>query len=123
MSRWPGWVYADGEEPDYRFSLANERTLLAWLRTALALLAAGVAVDTIDLSMAAAAQTALAAGLVVLALLCAGASWWRWARAERAIRRREPLPAAGLGLVLAVGVVLAGALVLVVVLAGAGGTA
>ncbi|GAA4682568.1 hypothetical protein GCM10023226_19640 [Nocardioides nanhaiensis] len=116
-------MYADGEEPDYRFSLANERTLLAWLRTALALLAAGVAVDTIDLSMAAAAQTALAAGLVVLALLCAGASWWRWARAERAIRRREPLPAAGLGLVLAVGVVLAGALVLVVVLAGAGGTA
>ena len=29
--------------PDYRFSLANERTLLAWLRTALALIAGGVA--------------------------------------------------------------------------------
>ena len=111
-------MYEGGEEPDYRFSLANERTLLAWLRTALALLAAGVAADTLDLDLPKAAQTALAAGLVVLALLCAVASWWRWARAERAIRHGEPLPAAGLGLVLAVGVVIAGTLVLVVVLAG-----
>lgn len=34
--------YEEGHEPDYRFSLANERTFLAWMRTALALLAAGV---------------------------------------------------------------------------------
>ena len=31
-------------EPDYRFTLANERTFLAWERTALGLLAAAVAV-------------------------------------------------------------------------------
>jgi putative membrane protein len=31
-----------GEAPDYRFSLANERTFLAWIRTALGFLAAGV---------------------------------------------------------------------------------
>jgi uncharacterized membrane protein YidH (DUF202 family) len=30
------WLYGEGSEPDYRFSLANERTLLAWVRTALA---------------------------------------------------------------------------------------
>jgi putative membrane protein len=30
-------------EPDYRFTLANERTFLAWQRTALGLLAAAVA--------------------------------------------------------------------------------
>ncbi|EDX36625.1 MULTISPECIES: YidH family protein [Shigella] len=30
-----------GEAPDYRFSLANERTFLAWIRTALGFLAAG----------------------------------------------------------------------------------
>ncbi len=32
------------QEPDYRFTLANERTFLAWIRTALALIAGGVAV-------------------------------------------------------------------------------
>ena len=42
-SRWR--VAADdGDEPDYRFTLANERTFLAWVRTALGLLAGGVAV-------------------------------------------------------------------------------
>jgi putative membrane protein len=35
----------EGQEPDYRFSLANERTFLAWIRTALALLAGGVLLE------------------------------------------------------------------------------
>jgi hypothetical protein len=34
----------DEQEPDYRFTFANERTFLAWIRTALALIAGGVAV-------------------------------------------------------------------------------
>ena len=38
--RFPRSVYGEGEEPDPRFSLANERTFLAWLRTALAMYAA-----------------------------------------------------------------------------------
>ena len=42
--RGPSWR-RDGQEPDYRFSLANERTFLAWIRTALALLAGGVLLD------------------------------------------------------------------------------
>ncbi len=111
--RWPGWVYAGGEEPDYRFSLANERTLLAWLRTALALLAAGVALDQIDLDMADGVQVGLAAGLVLLGVVCAVAAWWRWAGAERAIRHQEPLPPPWLGLVLAGGTVVIGVVVLV----------
>ena len=32
-----------GEEPDPRFSLANERTFLAWIRTSIALIAGGLA--------------------------------------------------------------------------------
>lgn len=39
--REPSWRH-QGQEPDYRFSLANERTFLAWMRTALALVAAAV---------------------------------------------------------------------------------
>ena len=43
--RWPARVYGTGAEPDYRFSLANERTFLAWLRTSMALVAGAVALD------------------------------------------------------------------------------
>ena len=39
--RGPAWQH-EGDDPDYRFTLANERTFLAWIRTALALLAGGV---------------------------------------------------------------------------------
>lgn len=104
--RWPGWVYGSGTEPDYRFSFANERTFLAWIRTALALLAGGVALDTFDLSISPGLQRALAAALVLLGLGCAVASWARWARAERAMRLDETLPASGFGLVLTVSVVI-----------------
>ncbi|MBS43026.1 MAG: hypothetical protein CMH83_07705 [Nocardioides sp.] len=115
MARWPGWVYGTGEEPDYRFSLANERTLLAWLRTSLALLAAGVAVDSLDLGLPGGVGPALAILLTLLGLACAVGSWVRWARSERAIRRGEPLPASSLGLLLTAGVGLVAA---VLVLAG-----
>jgi putative membrane protein len=90
--RWPGWIYGSGEDPDYRFSFANERTFLAWVRTALALLAAGVALDAIPLDLPSEAQLALATTFVALGLLCAVAAWFRWARAERSMRRGEPLP-------------------------------
>jgi putative membrane protein len=98
--RWPGWVYGSGAEPDYRFSFANERTFLAWIRTALALLAGGVALHALDPAFGELTQRALALLLVLLGLFCAVVSWFRWARAERAMRRGEPLPAFALGVVL-----------------------
>jgi len=104
--RRPRWVYHGGREPDYRFSFANERTFLAWIRTSLALLAGGVAVDAFDLSMSSSLQRGLSAALALLALVCAAASWVRWARAERAMRRDQPLPASGIGGLLAFGLVL-----------------
>jgi putative membrane protein len=90
--RWPQWVYGGGDEPDHRFSLANERTFLAWIRTSLALLAGGVALDTVELDTEPWLQTTLALVLVLLGLACGVASWLRWARTERAMRRLEPLP-------------------------------
>jgi putative membrane protein len=113
-TRWPGWVYSEGEEPDYRFTFANERTFLAWIRTALALLAAGVAVDALDLPMSAGAQRVVAAVLVVLGLLCSAFSSWRWARSERAMRRGEPLPGSLLGVAISAALVLVAAIVLIV---------
>jgi putative membrane protein len=104
--RFPRWVYRSGEDPDYRFSFANERTYLAWIRTALSLVAAGVAVDALSLDMATWLQRALAVVLVALGLASAIASWTRWARSERAIRRGEPLPSSAFTAVLAGTIVL-----------------
>jgi putative membrane protein len=112
--RWPGWVYGAGEEPDYRFSFANERTFLAWVRTSLALMAAGVALDAVDLSIPERAQHALAFAFVVIGVLSAAVAWVRWARAERAMRSKDPLPAFGWGAVFALAVVLAGLLLVAV---------
>jgi putative membrane protein len=85
-------VYAVGSRPDPRFSLANERTFLAWIRTSLALLAGGVALDAVDLDGPRGLQTAVAVALVVTGLLGAAISWVRWAATERAMRLHEPLP-------------------------------
>ena len=116
--RWPSQVYGEGEEPDYRFSLANERTFLAWLRTTLALLAAGVAVDVLDLGAPEAITRGLAAMLLVLGALCPVLAFLRWAMAERAMRRAEPLPSLGVAAAVVTGVILVAAAVLTLVVAG-----
>lgn len=90
--RFPASVYGVGEEPDPRFSLANERTFLAWIRTSLAMLAAGVAADALTLPMPELAQHALAITLVLAGLFCAVQAWRGWARSERAMRIGHPLP-------------------------------
>ena len=113
--RWPAYVYGEGEEPDYRFSLANERTLLAWLRTTLALLAAGVAVDVVDIGVPDPMTRALAAMLLTLGVLCPLLAFARWAMAERAMRRGEPLPSLGVSAAIVTGLVLVAAAALAVV--------
>lgn len=96
---WPGWVYREGQDPPYQSSLGNERTFLSWVRTALSFLAAGIALDVVDLSISHAAQTAIAVGLVGLALLCAIVSWLRWGATERAMRLNRPIPSLDFGIV------------------------
>jgi putative membrane protein len=109
-----------GHDPDYRFSLANERTFLAWIRTALALIAGGVALANLvpDLTPEL-LRDGLAVLLVVLAVVLAIRSHARWDRAERAIRTDQPLEVGG-GLVrlLAAGTTVVGAGVLVLLLLG-----
>jgi putative membrane protein len=104
--RWPASVYGQGTEPDPRFSLANERTLLAWVRTCLALIAAGVSVevflDQVDDSL----RRLLAAALVVLGLVGALNAFGRWSRSERALRLDRPLPGQVFGAVLTTGIAL-----------------
>ncbi len=80
-------------EPDYRFTLANERTFLAWQRTALGLLAAAVAVVQFMPELAAPGlRHALGALVGVLAMLTSGAGLHRWRQVDDAMRRDLPLP-------------------------------
>ncbi len=79
--------------PDYRFTLANERTLLSWLRTGLGLVAAGVAVASYVPSLGTAwGGATVGLALVTTGLLTALAGHRRWRRNERAIADDAPLP-------------------------------
>lgn len=93
---------AMGCEPDYRFTLANERTFLAWVRTALALSAGGLGVATLLDDVAGAAL--LGVGILVFSLLTVNTAYRRWALNERAIRLAEPLPPSRLLLIMSIGV-------------------
>ena len=121
--RWPRQVYGVGEEPDPRFTFANERTFLAWIRTALAFVAAGVALAAVTrLSGADSTEVRVAALLLVAAGLVSGTGGFsRWVRNERAMRLAEPLPSSPLLLVLTVLVVLAAATAVVLVGRGLSG--
>ncbi len=90
-----------GAEPDYRFTLANERTFLAWIRTALALAAGGLA--AIGLLTDLHGAEVLGIALLTLSLVTAASAYRRWALNERAMRLSEPLPASRLPLVMAIG--------------------
>lgn len=110
-ARFPGSVYEVGEEPDPRFSLANERTFLAWARTGLALLAAGVALEALALPLQPDLRLAASLLLLVLGTVTPGQAWRGWVRNERAMRQRAALPSPTLMLPLAAGCALAGILV------------
>lgn len=106
-------MYERGTEPDPRFSLANERTFLAWIRTALALLAAGVALEALQLPVQPVIRLVVALLLILLALLACGHAWVGWAQTERALREGRALPGLSTGPALALGLGAAIALVAV----------
>ena len=99
--RWPRRVYAVGTEPDPRFTFANERTFLAWIRTALGFLAAGVAIAAVArMAGPVGLEVRLASVVLILSGLASGIlAYERWMRNERAMRLGEPLPSSPMLLV------------------------
>jgi putative membrane protein len=94
----------DCTEPDARFTLANERTFLAWNRTALALVVAGLAVAQLLPPFAGVpwGRSAIATPLILLGAVMSVLSYVEWKANQRALRHREPLPRSQLPRILAV---------------------
>ena len=99
---FPGDPRSVGTDPDYRFTLANERTFLAWIRTALALAAGGLAAVTVLDDFP--GEEGLGIGLLALSFLTALTSYRRWANNERAMRLGTPLPSSRLPLIMSIAV-------------------
>jgi putative membrane protein len=118
--RWPPQVYGVGAEPDPRFTFANERTFLAWIRTGLGFLAAGVAIAAVArLTARLGLEVRLASAiLVVCGLACAVGAFTRWVANERAMRLNQPLPSSRMLLVLTAVLALVGIVALVAVSLG-----
>ncbi len=83
-----------GTEPDPRFTFANERTFLAWSRTALALVVAGLAIVQLlpPFPGVPAGRHLLGVPLIVLGAVLAVAAYIEWVRNQRALRRGDPMP-------------------------------
>ncbi|MET9257346.1 YidH family protein [Streptomyces sp. NPDC048182] len=114
----PEGVRNEGRTPDYRFSLANERTFLAWLRTALALVGGGFAVDQFLPDLPRGWRVGLALALLGAGVLCALRAVNHWVRCERAMRRGEDLPASRFPALLSLVVALVAVVMVFVVVVG-----
>jgi putative membrane protein len=108
----------DGSDPDARFTFANERTFLAWHRTALALVVAGLAIIQLLPPFPGApwGRHLLAVPLIALGAVVSVTSYFEWNRDQQALRRDDPLPPSRLPRILAAAItaisLLAAALVL-----------
>jgi putative membrane protein len=107
---------AGGDEPDPRFLLAAERTFLAWVRTGLALLAAGLGVLLLPPSAVTALPRILSAALLLVGFAVSATAYPRWRHVETAMRTRTPLPSSGAAWFISYTVAVAALLGLVLVL-------
>ncbi|ART67329.1 hypothetical protein BTO20_00800 [Mycobacterium dioxanotrophicus] len=96
-------THIDSPAVDYRFTLANERTYLAWIRTAMAFLAGGVAVvHLMPETMGANLGPAVGIPLFLLAIGISCSSLRRWRLNNEAIERNGELPKTSMVLTVAV---------------------
>jgi putative membrane protein len=83
----------EGADPDYRFSLANERTFLAWVRTSLALLAGAVGIVQLATDLGSEWVRRCVGGvLAATGIVVAGLAYRHWKSNEQAMRTGQPLP-------------------------------
>ena len=104
-----GSAHNEDDEPDVRFTYANERTFLAWNRTALALIATGVAATQLLPKLQVEwGRRLLGLPLIALGAIVAAESLRQWRANERAMRRGDPLPRSRMPVILTIGIVVVG---------------
>jgi len=110
-----------GTEPDPRFTFANERTFLAWSRTALALVVAGLGIVQLlpPFPRVPAGRHLLGLPLIALGAVLAVTAYAEWVRSQRALRRGEPLPQSVLPWILAATITTVAVIAAVVLLVSA----
>lgn len=118
----PRESWEPGEEPDERFTLANERTYLAWIRTSMALIGGGLAAGQLLEFDSDAARLAVALPPIALGALLALTSYRRWQANQRALRLGRPLPTGGPPRLLAGGMAILAVVVGVIVVLDALGS-
>lgn len=93
-----------GSEPDARFTFANERTFLAWTRTALAFVVAGLAIVQLLPPFPGVpwGRHVLGVPLIALGAVIAVVGYVQWAGNQRALRRGTPMPRSVLPRILSV---------------------
>lgn len=113
--------HTDGAEPDARFTFANERTFLAWSRTALALVVAGLGVVQLLPPFPGVpwGRHVLGVPLIGFGAVVAVAAYGEWVRNQRALRHGEPLPRSILPMLLAIVIAVMAAISAVVLLVSA----
>ncbi len=101
-------------EPDPRLLYANERTFLSWIRTSLALVAAGLAIiELLPAFRFVGGRRVVGLPLIALGTLLAATAFHAWKANERAMRAGRPLPRSYQAAILAVGVAVVSAVALV----------
>jgi putative membrane protein len=111
----------DGTEPDPRFTFANERTFLAWSRTALALVVAGLGVVQLLPPFPGVpwGRHVLGVPLIVFGAVVAVVAYGEWVKSQRALRLGQPLPRSVMPRLLAVVITVIAVIAAVVVLVSA----
>lgn len=94
----------NGVDVDVRFLLANERTLLAWIRTGLTLIAGGIAIAFISTDTTYGSVAGI--GAIGFGGLLALIGYVRYFIGDRAIREGVLPPTGAGGLIVVVGVII-----------------
>lgn len=114
---WRERLMAEGEAPDPRLTLANERTFLAWIRTSLAMVAGGVGIEAfVGDEIPAWLRTTVSCLLLMIGIALSVGSFVRWRDSEAAMRRGDSLTVTALAPFVSWGVAIVAGTLLVAVL-------